>query len=176
MSVRMQLLLVPFLLLVFIGYLSTYVVRETEQVIITKFGQIVGDPVTEPGLYFKIPFVHEVNRLEKRFLPWDGRPESMLTKKQQYLIIDTYARWRISDPEKYFRRLRELRRAISRLDDILGAETKNAVANHELIQIFRSDPGRALDSNQSSSGRLEDSPSPDEFMAGRNEIQKEIFL
>lgn len=181
MSIKSQLLIIPILLLVFVGYLSTYVVKETEQVIITKFGRIVEDvlwtknPVTEPGLYFKLPFVHEVNRLEKRFLPWDGRPERMLTKEKQYLIIDTYARWRISDPQKYFLRLRDLRRAGSRLDDILGAETKNAVANHELIEIFRSEPGVAIDSNQSSGGESEDSTELDANMTGRNGIQAEIL-
>jgi membrane protease subunit HflC len=181
MSIKSQLLIIPLLLLVFVGYLSTYVVKETEQVIITKFGEIVDEvlwtenPITEPGLYFKLPFVHEVNRLEKRFLPWDGSPERMLTKEKQYLIIDTYARWRISDPEKYFLRLRDLRRAGSRLDDILGAETKNAVANHELIEIFRSEPGIAIDSNQSLAEASENSTESDANKTGRNGIQAEIL-
>jgi len=126
MSIKSQLVLVPILLIVFIGYLSTYVVRETEYVIITKFGEIVGTPDDKPGLYFKIPFIHEVNRLEKRFLPWDGRPDRMLNKDKEYLIIDSFARWRIIDPFKYFTSLRDRRRAISRIDDILQAATKSA--------------------------------------------------
>ena len=181
MSIKSQLLIIPILLLLFVGYLSTYVVKETEQVIITKFGKIVDDvlwtenPVTEPGLYFKLPFIHEVNRLEKRFLPWDGRPERMLTKEQQYLIIDTYARWRIIDPVEYFTSLRDVRRAISRINDILEAATKSAVANHELVQIFRSEPGRPLDSNQSMAEAGEGSTVLEGNKTGRNEIQAEIL-
>jgi modulator of FtsH protease HflC len=181
MSIKSQLLIIPILLLLFVGYLSTYVVKETEQVIITKFGKIVDDvlwtenPVTEPGLYFKLPFIHEVNRLEKRFLPWDGRPERMLTKEQQYLIIDTYARWRIIDPVEYFTSLRDVRRAISRINDILEAATKSAVANHELVQIFRSEPGRPLDSNQSLAEAGEGSTVLEGNKTGRNEIQAEIL-
>jgi modulator of FtsH protease HflC len=175
MSIKSQLLIIPLLLLVFVGYLSTYVVKETEQVIITKFGQIVGKPDTEPGLYFKLPFIHEVNRLEKRFLPWDGRPDQMATKEKQYLIIDTYARWRIKHPEVYFKALRERRRALSRIDDILGAETRNAVANHELIEIFRSDPGSAIDSNQTLAEASEGSTAQDANKTGRNGIQAEIL-
>lgn len=175
MSIKSQLLIIPALLLIFVGYLSTYVVRETEQVIITKFGEIVGEPDTEPGLYFKLPFVHEVNRLEKRFLPWDGRPDQMATKEKQYLIIDTYARWRIKYPEIYFKALRDRRRALSRIDDILGAETRNAVANHELIEIFRSDPSSAIDSNQTSGGARRNSSESDGGETGRDGIQDEIL-
>jgi len=180
MSIKSQLLIIPLLLLVFVGYLSTFVVKETEQVIITKFGRIVDDvlwtenPVTKPGLYFKLPFIHEVNRLEKRFLPWDGKPERMLNKKKEYLIIDSFARWRIVDPVKYFTSLRELRRALSRINDILEAATKSAVANHEVEQIFRSSPGRPLDSNQSFV-EAEGSGVLDGNKKGRNEIQDEIL-
>ena len=181
MSIKSQLLIIPILLLLFVGYLSTFVVKETEQVIITKFGKIVDDvlwtenPVTKPGLYFKLPFIHEVNRLEKRFLPWDGRPERMLTKNKQYLIIDSFARWRIIDPVEYFTSLRDVRRAISRINDILEAATKSAVANHEVEQIFRSSPGRPLDSNQSMAEAAEGSAVLDANLTGRNEIQAEIL-
>ncbi|SVE10925.1 uncharacterized protein METZ01_LOCUS463779, partial [marine metagenome] len=106
-------------------------VKETDQVILTQFGKVAGEPVTEPGLHFKIPFIQEVNRIEARFLPWDGTINEMSTKDKTYLIIDTFARWRIKDPMKYFLRLRDERSALSRLDDILGSETRNAVAKHE---------------------------------------------
>jgi membrane protease subunit HflC len=172
MSIKSQLVLVPILLIVFIGYLSTYVVRETEQVIITKFGEIVGTPDKKPGLYFKIPFIHEVNRMEKRFLPWDGKPDRMLNKDKEYLIIDSFARWRIIKPIEYFTSLRDRRRAISRIDDILQAATKSAVANHGVEQIFRSEPGRPLDSNGSFT---EGTAGLDSNKTGRNEIEAKIL-
>ena len=116
--------------------------HETEQVVITQFGEIEGDPVDDAGLHFKLPFVQKVNRIEKRYLPWDGPANEMSTKKKDYLIVDTYARWRISDPKLYFTNLRDERTARSRLDDILGSETRNAVANHEIIEIIRTTKDR----------------------------------
>ena len=175
MSIKSQLVLVPILLIVFIGYLSTYVVRETEYVIITKFGEIVGTPDDKPGLYFKIPFIHEVNRMEKRFLPWDGRPDRMLNKDKEYLIIDSFARWRIIKPIEYFTSLRDRRRAISRIDDILQAATKSAVANHGVEQIFRSEPGRPLDSNGSLAESTEGTGGLESNKTGRNEIEAKIL-
>ena len=116
---------------------SVYTVSEVEQVIITQFGKPVGEPVTEAGLKFKIPFIQEVNPIDKRVLEWDGNPSDMPTKDKLYITVDLFARWRITDPLQYFLRLRDERSAQSRLDDILGSETRNAVAKHELIEIIR---------------------------------------
>ena len=98
-----------------------YTVSQSEQVIVTQFGKPVGEPVSEPGLHFKLPFVQEVNRLDKRFLEWDGAPVAIPTKDKTYIRVETFARWRISDPKTYFVRLRDERSAQSRLEDILGA-------------------------------------------------------
>jgi membrane protease subunit HflC len=117
---------------------STYLVSETEQVIITQFGEPRGNPVTEPGLHVKIPFIQRVNVFEKRFLEWDGNPNQMPTKDKRFIWVDMYARWRISDPLKFFQRLRDERGAQSRLDDILDGETRNAVASYDLIELVRS--------------------------------------
>ncbi len=119
-----------------------YVVRETDQVIITEFGKPKGAPIATPGLHFKVPWVQEVNRIEKRRLEWDGRPTEMPTKDKTYLVVDAFARWRVSDAETYFLRLRDERTAQSRLDDIIGGEIRNVVASHELIEIVRSDKDR----------------------------------
>ena len=119
-----------------------YTVDETEQVILTQFGRPVGGPVTNAGLKVKIPLIQDVNRLEKRALAWDGRPTEMPTKDKTYLIVDSFARWQIRDPQTFFLRLRDERSASSRLDDILGSEIRNAVANHELIEIVRSTKDR----------------------------------
>ena len=115
-----------------------YQVGETEQVIITQFGEPVGDPVVEPGLHFKVPFIQDVNYFEKRFLEWDGNPNQMPTKDKRFIWVDTYARWRIVDPLKFFQRLRDERGAQSRLDDILDGEARNAVARYDLIELVRS--------------------------------------
>jgi membrane protease subunit HflC len=117
---------------------STYLVSETEQVIITQFGEPRGNPVTQPGLHVKIPFIQRVNVFEKRFLEWDGNPNQMPTKDKRFIWVDMYARWRITDPLKFFQRLRDERGAQSRLDDILDGETRNAVASYDLIELVRS--------------------------------------
>jgi membrane protease subunit HflC len=117
---------------------STYVIDETEQAVITQFGSPVGESVTTPGLKFKLPFIQVVNRFEKRFLEWDGDPNQLPTKDKRFIHVDTYARWRISDPLKFFQRLRDERGGQSRLDDILDGETRNAIAKHDLIEVVRS--------------------------------------
>ena len=117
---------------------ATYVVDETEQVVITQFGSPVGESVTTPGLKWKLPFIQTVNRFEKRFLEWDGDRNQLPTKDKRFIHVDTYARWRISDPLKFFQRLRDERGGQSRLDDILDGETRNAIAKHDLIEVVRS--------------------------------------
>lgn len=119
-----------------------YKVRQIEQVIVTQFGKPVGEPVTEPGLHFKLPFIQEVNRIDRRFLEWDGSPVAIPTRDKTYIHVDTFARWRIDDPKTYFVRLHDERSAQSRLEDILGSETRNAIAKHDLIEIVRTDKER----------------------------------
>jgi membrane protease subunit HflC len=123
-------------------YLSAYTVNQTEQVIITQFGRPVGEPITSPGLNFKIPVIQEVNRFDKRYLAWDGPMVEMSTKDKTYIQVDTFARWRITDPMRYYLRLRDERSAQSRLEDILGSETRTAIARHELIEVVRTDKER----------------------------------
>ena len=117
---------------------TLYIVQEPEQVIITQFGKPVGDPVMTPGLHAKIPYVQKVHRFDKRFLEWDGDPNELPTKDKRFIWVDMYARWRISDPLLFFQRLRDERGAQTRLDDILDGETRNAIANHALVEVVRS--------------------------------------
>src|SRR5438045_8306871 len=119
-----------------------YTVHQTQQVIITQFGKPVGDPITEPGLHLKLPFIQEVNRIDKRFLEWDGLPVAIPTRDKTYIHVDTFARWRIDDSKTYFVRLKDERSAQSSLEDILGSETRNAIAKHDLIEIVRTDKDR----------------------------------
>jgi membrane protease subunit HflC len=125
-----------------IALMSAYTVDQTEQVIITQFGRPVGQPITEPGLHFKLPFVQQVNRFDKRYMAWDGPMVEMSTKDKTYVQVDTFARWRITNPMQYYLRLRDERSAQSRLEDILGSETRTAIARHELIEVVRTDKDR----------------------------------
>ncbi len=125
-----------------------FTVSETEQVFITEFGKPVGDPINanpaknEAGLHWKKPFIQDVNRIEKRILEWDGPATEMPTRDKLYISVDNFARWRISDPKTYFEKLRDERSALSRLDDIIGSETRNIIAAHDLIEVIRSEKGR----------------------------------
>ena len=116
---------------------AVYTVNEVEQVIITQFGDPVGNPVTTPGLHFKVPFIQTANFFDKRFLEWDGNPNEIPTRDRRFIQVDTYARWRITDPLLFFQRLRDERGAQTRLDDILDGETRNAIARHDLIEVVR---------------------------------------
>jgi membrane protease subunit HflC len=156
---------------------SIYTVSEVEQMIITQFGKPVGEPVTDAGLKVKIPFVQEVNPIDKRVLEWDGNPSDMPTKDKLYISVDLFARWRIIDPLQYFLRLRDERSAQSRLDDILGSETRNAVAKHELIEIIRTTKDRVpLRDAVLTETELElDMGSLVPIQKGRKLVEEEIF-
>jgi membrane protease subunit HflC len=129
-------------LLVFGGSSAAYTLQETEQAIITEFGKPVGKPVSAAGLHFKVPVTQEVNRISKQILAWDGQRTEMPTRDKLYISVDLFARWRISEPLEYFRRLRDERSAQSRLEDILGSETRTAVAKHDLIEVIRTAKSR----------------------------------
>lgn len=151
---------------------AAYQVNEAEQVIITQFGNPIGDPITEPGLHFKIPFIQEANYFEKRFLEWDGNPNQVPTKDKRFIWVDTYARWRIVDPLRFFQRLRDERGAQSRLDDILDGETRNAVASYDLIELVRSSNRNPEDVPVESEG---EETILEEIQKGRQQIAQEIL-
>jgi len=115
-----------------------FIVSETNQVIITQFGEPKGETISTPGLHVKVPFIQKANYFEKRWLEWDGDANQIPTKDKKYIWVDTYARWRIKSPLVFFQRVRDERGAQSRLDDIIDGETRNAIANFDLIEIVRS--------------------------------------
>jgi membrane protease subunit HflC len=126
-------------IVVFFGFLaSAYTVTETDQVILTEFGKPVGGAVASPGLHLKLPFIQEIHRFDKRWLEFNGDPNEIPTKDKKYIWVDTYARWRISDPLRFFQAVRDERGGQSRLDDIVDGATRNAVAKYDLIEIVRS--------------------------------------
>ena len=162
---------------IFVAISAIYTVSEVEQVIITQFGKPVGDPVTAAGLKVKIPFIQNVNTIDKRVLEWDGNPSDMPTKDKLYISVDLFARWRITDPLQYFLRLRDERSAQSRLDDILGSETRNAVAKHELIEIIRTTKDRVplRDTLLTEAEREQHIGSLVPIQKGRKLVEQEIF-
>ena len=149
-----------------------YVVNEAEQVILTQFGRPVGNPISAPGFHFKLPFVQEVHRFDKRFLEWDGEANQLPTRDKRFIWVDTYARWRISDPLKFFQRLKDERGAQTRLDDILDGETRNSIANHDLVEVVRTtNRTPALDESQTA----EELVTLDPIEVGREKIREEIL-
>jgi membrane protease subunit HflC len=154
---------------------SIYTVSEVEQMIITQFGKPVGAPVTSAGLKVKVPFIQEVNPIDRRVLEWDGNPSDMPTKDKLYISVDLFARWRITDPLQYFLRLRDERSAQSRLDDILGSETRNAVAKHELIEIIRTTKDRVPLRDALLTEAERDMGSLVPIQKGRKQVEQEIF-
>jgi modulator of FtsH protease HflC len=143
----------PGIILVAVGLLlllvwsGTYTLSENEQAVMTRFGEPQGNPITNPGLHLKLPFADTVNRFDKRWLDWRGDPNQIPTKDKKYIWVDTFGRWRIIDPLRFFQRLRDERNAQSRLDDIIDGETRNAIASYPLIDAVRTS-NRAFDDDE----------------------------
>ncbi len=152
---------------------SFFIVDETQQVVITQFGKPVGKPIVDPGLHIKLPFVQQANYFDKRFLAWDGNPNQIPTKDKRFIWVDTYARWRIVQPLLFFQRLRDLRRAQSRLDDILDGETRNIIAKHNLIELVRSSnpPSAELGTH----GYIQKDVTQEVIHYGRDKLAKEVL-
>ena len=150
---------------------SLYVLNEYEQAIITQFGKPVGDPIDTPGLKAKVPFIQKVHRFEKRFLEWDGDPNQLPTRDKRFIYVNTYARWRITDPLLFYQRLRDERGARTRIDDILDGETRNAIANHDLVELIRT-TNRVPESGEMIP---EDAAVLDSIQFGREKIRREVL-
>lgn len=161
------------LLAVMVVVSSAYIVRETEQVIITQFGKPVGDPIVTPGIHFKVPLIQQANFFDRRFLEWDGSPNQIPTKDKRFIWVDTYARWRIKDPLLFFQRVRDERGAQSRLDDILDGETRNAVAKHIILELVRSTNREHLRSEELVAGEVSEGLAKIKF--GRETITRSII-
>jgi membrane protease subunit HflC len=124
-------------ILAVVVYDAAFIVDETEQVVITQFGRITGEPVTEPGLNFKLPFIQKTNYFAKNLLEWDGSPGQVPTRDKTYIWVDTFARWRITDPLTYFQTVRDEFSAQKRLDDIIDPATRNLISSYPLAEIVR---------------------------------------
>ncbi len=151
---------------------STYIIKETEQVVITQFGKPIGEAKTTPGLNFIIPFIQKTNYFEKRYMEWDGDPNQVPTKDKKFIFVDSYARWQIIDPLQFFKRLTNERGAQSRIDDILDGETRDYIANNNLEEVVRTSNRVPL-----ASGSIgeEVGDTLADIMVGREKIQKMIL-
>jgi membrane protease subunit HflC len=125
-------------IIIFIGLNSSaFIVQEKDQVVITQFGRPVGKAITKPGMYFKLPFIQVANYFERRYMEWNGDPNQVPTKDKKFIFVDTYARWQITDPLQFFKRLTNERGAQSRIDDILDGETRDFIANNDIEEAVR---------------------------------------
>lgn len=148
-----------------------FIVNERVQVIITQFGKPIGNPIQQPGLYIKVPFIQKANYFERRYLEWDGDVNQLPTGDKRYIFVDTYARWEITDPLQFFRRLRDEKGGQSRLDDILDGETRNAVAGNDLLELVRSTNREPEETEDI----LEELDHLEEIKVGRSIIEAEIL-
>ncbi len=150
-----------------------FVVDETQQVLITQFGDPVGDAIRDPGVYFRIPLIQKTHFFDKRFLEWDGDSNQVPTKDKRFIWVDTYARWQITDPLLFYQRLTDETQGQSRLDDIIDGATRDAVANHDLIEVVRSTNREVvLDPTLPES---EQTQQLQEIQTGRREIMEAIL-
>ena len=150
-----------------------YIVNESEQVVITQFGKPVGNPITTPGLKLKKPFLETANYFDKRFIAWDGEPKQVSTRDKRFININTYARWRISDPLQYAKRLFDESKALTRLGSVLEGATQNAIANHDLIELVRSSNRDYVSGQENSDEKSNKGKAIIE--SGRDELTKEIL-
>ncbi|MGD9324577.1 MAG: protease modulator HflC [Desulfobacterales bacterium] len=130
----------------FLVYNAAYTINETEQVIITQFGRIVGIPKTDPGLKFKVPFIQNANYFPKNLLDWDGDPGQIPTLDKTFIWVDTFARWKITDPIKFFQTVNNQFNAVGKLNDIIDPAVRNFITSHSLIEAVRKS-SRSLDTS-----------------------------
>ena len=151
-----------------------YVVDETEQVVVTQFGRAIGEPIKEPGLYFKIPFIQQANRFRKNLLEWDGDPGQIPTLDKTFIWVDTFARWKIVDPLKFFETVNNEIAALGRLDDIIDPAVRNFITSFPLIETVRM-TNRDLDTFEAGIDEVQEISPLGEVKTGRAQITKGIM-
>ncbi len=155
-------------------YNAVYVVDETEQVVITQFGKIIADPKTAPGLKFKIPFIQQANFFAKNLLDWDGDPGQVQTLDKRFIWVDTFARWKIVDPIKFFQTVNNQFNAVGKLNDIIDPAVRNFITSHPLIEVVRKS-NRELETQKEGSEIDEKDASEIDINVGREKITEGIL-
>ncbi|MBT3259568.1 MAG: protease modulator HflC [Deltaproteobacteria bacterium] len=172
---KMKILIIPVIIIVVALFSGAYIVSETEQVIVTQFGKAVGEPKTSPGLYFKIPVIQQANFFPKNLLEWDGDPGQVPTLDKTFIYVDTFARWKIIDPLKFFETVNNVMGAQARLDDIIDPAVRNFITSYPLIETVR-DTNRELDTFEVGLGHTkEEARALGEITEGRRKITRGIM-
>ena len=118
-------------------YNAAFIINETEQVVITQFGRIIGEPKKDPGLKFKLPFIQKANYFAKNLLDWDGDAGQIPTLDKTFIWVDTFARWKIIDPIKFFQTVNNRFNAVGKLNDIIDPAVRNFITSNSLIEAVR---------------------------------------
>lgn len=172
MKGKITAIIVVIIFLIIVLSSTFYTVPMTQQVIITRFGKPVGKPVKTPGLHIKRPFVEKVIRFDKRILEWDGDPNQIPTKDKKYIWVNTYARWKITDPLKFYQSVRNEMGAQARLDDILDAATRDYITSHVLLEVVRNS-NREMETAENELELAADIKAPIKW--GRDKITRQIL-
>lgn len=167
-------ILIPVAIVLIAVLSAAYTVDETQQVVITQFGKPVGEPKTEPGLYFKIPMIQKATPFRKNLLEWDGDPGQIPTLDKTFIRVDTFARWKIVDPLSFFQTVNNEMGAQARLDDILDAAVRNFVSSYPLIETVRM-TNRELDTFEIGVDEVKEKSPLGEVSMGREKIVKGIL-
>lgn len=178
MSKTMAWIMVGFLAAVVLLSETYFVVDETQQVVLTQFGQPVGKPLREAGLYVKIPFIQKVNYLDRRIFNWDGHPNQIPTRDKRYIWVDITARWRIVEPLKFMQAVGNVAAAPARLDDILDAATRDEISNLNLVEAIRDSNRLVHDAPKRGDSPSEESAdygSLEEIRVGREQLTRNIL-
>jgi len=171
---RKGLIYVAIIILIFIFFSAVYVVDETEQVIVTQFGKAIGNPKTDPGLYFKLPIIQQANYFPKNLLEWDGDPGQIPTLDKTFIWVDTFARWKIVDPLKFFETVNNVYAGLGRLDDIIDPAVRNFITSFPLIETVRM-TNRELDTFEVGIDEVKEISPLGEVKTGRAKITKGIM-
>jgi len=155
------------------AYTSAYIVDETQQVVVTQFGRVVGNPKLAPGLYFKVPFIQEATYFPKNLLLWEGDPGQIPTLDKTYIWVDVFARWKIVDPIKFFQTVNNTVSGQSRLDDIIDPATRNFITSYKLIEAVRRS-NRELDTFEIGLEDIQKEPA-EKITEGRDKITQGIL-
>lgn len=144
MKLKGPIIMIVLLVAAVVVYQSAYIVDETEQVVVTQFGRLIGAPVISPGLKFKVPFIQTANYFPKNLLSWDGDPGQIPTLDKTFIYVDAFARWKIVEPVKFFQTVNNPLNALGRLNDIIDPAVRNSVTSNRLIELVRNS-NRELD-------------------------------
>jgi len=172
--VKFKALIIPIVIVLIALFNSVYIIDETEQVIVTRLGKVIGEPKTEPGLEIKWPFFERANYFPKTLLEWDGKSDEIPTKDKKFIFVDTFARWKIVDPLRFYKTVINEDRAQGRLDDILDSVVRNYITSYPLIETVRR-TNRELDIFEEDINQIGDKRALSKIELGRDKIVRGIM-